>query len=465
MLSTPGAIYKQADVKADRGTIAGNPTIYSASPDRRATFRYWAPAPVRAARSLRPHGTSAGSGYIDELVQIGVNDDPADTSEGDGTQTRTEASYWAMQGVNYHVLGLLDSGGGLVERYEYSPYRKRTVYKSAGSNDPDAQSPTAMSQRWSNTGSGGPGEPGSSHPFGLNPFGHQGLPHDAETGLIYNRNRMLHTTLGRFVQRDPLGYVDGMNRYQYVRNSPVNWVDSFGLYGSAGHFYTPYILGRAAGWSRADAFEFAYWSQYPDEDPRYSAMGSRTAGLPLGMSEDINRAIHQLNDSPAGPQRDLLECLLERFEEPWQRGLINHAFGDAFSHTEPGTGETYGTLFGHAFDGHQPDYIGNRPDLYGQYAQRLGDVLGVPEDDPVYDLLDNTAEGAPTFDHAAEAISFWAQAQVRYGYEQNWWRPEVQGLDQVTVPEGANIGRLTRDQVRQFLDELRDITLEDCCEQ
>ena len=41
--------------------------------------------------------------------------------------------------------------------------------------------------------------------------GFQGLRHDEESGLIENRNRMLDPTTGRFVQRDPLGYPDGMN--------------------------------------------------------------------------------------------------------------------------------------------------------------------------------------------------------------------------------------------------------------
>ncbi len=58
--------------------------------------------------------------------------------------------------------------------------------------------------------------------------GHQGLAADHETGLYYNRARLLHPTLGRFTQRDPLGYVDGMSVYQYVRSGPVGWVDPSG---------------------------------------------------------------------------------------------------------------------------------------------------------------------------------------------------------------------------------------------
>lgn len=35
--------------------------------------------------------------------------------------------------------------------------------------------------------------------------------------------------IGRFMQRDPVGYVDGTNLYQYVRSMPVSGIDPFGL--------------------------------------------------------------------------------------------------------------------------------------------------------------------------------------------------------------------------------------------
>ena len=34
---------------------------------------------------------------------------------------------------------------------------------------------------------------------------------------------------GRFLQRDPIKYVDGMNLYEYVNSRPTYFVDSFGL--------------------------------------------------------------------------------------------------------------------------------------------------------------------------------------------------------------------------------------------
>lgn len=39
---------------------------------------------------------------------------------------------------------------------------------------------------------------------------------------------VMHPQMGRFLQRDPLGYIDGQNTYQYVRSNPVRYVDFSG---------------------------------------------------------------------------------------------------------------------------------------------------------------------------------------------------------------------------------------------
>jgi len=52
---------------------------------------------------------------------------------------------------------------------------------------------------------------------------------DSESGLYQVRRRHYHPTLGRWVQRDPLGYHDGMNSYEYVQSRPVISRDPTGL--------------------------------------------------------------------------------------------------------------------------------------------------------------------------------------------------------------------------------------------
>ena len=51
---------------------------------------------------------------------------------------------------------------------------------------------------------------------------------DNEIGMYYNRNRYYEPRNGRFVSRDPKGYVDGMNIFAYTQNDPANSLDPFG---------------------------------------------------------------------------------------------------------------------------------------------------------------------------------------------------------------------------------------------
>jgi RHS repeat-associated protein len=65
-----------------------------------------------------------------------------------------------------------------------------------------------------------------------NPWTFTGRRLDQETGLMYFRFRYYDTGLGRFIGRDPLGYVDGANMYQYCFSDPLNFTDPFGLFTS-----------------------------------------------------------------------------------------------------------------------------------------------------------------------------------------------------------------------------------------
>jgi RHS repeat-associated protein len=59
-------------------------------------------------------------------------------------------------------------------------------------------------------------------------YGFTGREPDA-TGLTYFRARYQHPGIGRFLSRDPAGMADAVSPYAYVRNSPINFVDPFGL--------------------------------------------------------------------------------------------------------------------------------------------------------------------------------------------------------------------------------------------
>ena len=53
--------------------------------------------------------------------------------------------------------------------------------------------------------------------------------YDASTDLSYFGARYYDASLGRFISRDPLGYIDGPNGYIYVSNNPINLIDPDGL--------------------------------------------------------------------------------------------------------------------------------------------------------------------------------------------------------------------------------------------
>ncbi|WP_089085940.1 RHS repeat-associated core domain-containing protein [Aquitalea magnusonii] len=64
-----------------------------------------------------------------------------------------------------------------------------------------------------------------------NPFRFQGQYHDDESGLHYNRYRYYDPEIGRFISRDPIGLLGGINIHTYAPN-PVEWVDPLGLAGT-----------------------------------------------------------------------------------------------------------------------------------------------------------------------------------------------------------------------------------------
>jgi RHS repeat-associated protein len=62
-----------------------------------------------------------------------------------------------------------------------------------------------------------------------NPFLYTGRDFDSETGLYYYRARYYDPSGGRFVSEDPVRSPIHPNRYKYVRNSPLNRVDTSGM--------------------------------------------------------------------------------------------------------------------------------------------------------------------------------------------------------------------------------------------
>lgn len=189
-------------------------------------------------------------------------------------------------------------------------------------------------------------------------------------------------------------------------------VDPSGLWEEQGHFYTVYIVGRAAGMTHREASVMAYYAQLPDEDAAFNAT---TAGVERvtdwtgtdmfkkdAHRKDIQEVLHSLHGGDAIKRRDCLKKLLKEEKlKPWQKGLIIHAFGDAYAHSyvEDGKVKAYGGITGHGifptaagwvtnplglgnvFGGH-PDSIGLHNNTYRKYVNDLYDVLKTGGGDP-----------------------------------------------------------------------------------
>lgn len=108
-----------------------------------------------------------------------------------------------MQDANYNVVAIAElAEHAQFERYCYEPYGKFTI----GDLDGDPASPL-----WGNA------------------LTFQGQRYDTESGLYYFRNRYYSPVLGRFLQRDFLGYVSDMNMYSGFRAKPIAITDEAGL--------------------------------------------------------------------------------------------------------------------------------------------------------------------------------------------------------------------------------------------
>lgn len=101
------------------------------------------------------------------------------------------------------VTQVTNAAGAIVEQYEYDAYGQVSFFNGAYA-------------------------PLTASAIG-NPVLFTGQRYDAESGLYFYKARYYSPVLGRFLQRDPLGFVDGMSVYEYVFSNPVNWIDEFGL--------------------------------------------------------------------------------------------------------------------------------------------------------------------------------------------------------------------------------------------
>lgn len=139
--------------------------------------------------------------YIDSPI-VRFHDADTDNSYDDPGDS---VLYYMTDG-NMNVTGLIDqSDGSVVERYHYDAYGN-VIFLEDDWDVAATQESTVD-----------------------NDYLYTGRRLDTETGLMYYRARYYDASLGRFINRDPIGYGDGMNPYLYVGGNPVLYLDPSGL--------------------------------------------------------------------------------------------------------------------------------------------------------------------------------------------------------------------------------------------
>jgi len=103
-------------------------------------------------------------------------------------KTGTGGSVYYSRNRQYSITCLTNSTGAPVEYYAYDSHGKLAIFDASGST--------------------------LSAPQYANPYTYTGRRFDSKTALYYFRARYFDSEFGRFIGRDPIGYVDGMSLYR-----------------------------------------------------------------------------------------------------------------------------------------------------------------------------------------------------------------------------------------------------------
>ncbi len=113
-------------------------------------------------------------------------------------------------------------------------------------------------------------DPGASAagPGPDNPFGYAGYVFNSESSRYIVRFRSYDPTSGRWLERDPVGYVDGLNIYLYSAADPIALADHMGLTSDDNYHDTPHKNGREM---RRHFYKGCCYLGYRDYDPNDAA--------------------------------------------------------------------------------------------------------------------------------------------------------------------------------------------------
>jgi RHS repeat-associated protein len=139
------------------------------------------------------------------------------------------------------VLAQMDDGGTVMERYLYGlgrvsgllpgqaePLYYLTDVLGSTTDLTDGSGMVVTSYRYDAFGTVRETEPSGGSGVIPNRFLFTGQHQDDGTALVYLRARWYAPLQGRFLSKDPAGFLDGTNTYTYVGNDPIDFTDPSG---------------------------------------------------------------------------------------------------------------------------------------------------------------------------------------------------------------------------------------------
>ncbi|MHC4123019.1 MAG: RHS repeat domain-containing protein [Planctomycetota bacterium] len=118
-------------------------------------------------------------------------------------------NYYYAHDHLYSPVALMNTSGSVVERYVYDAYGRVKIWNSDWTTERDTSD--------------------HNNPYYFTSRRLDELD-DGDLKLMYYRNRYYDVETGRFLQHDPLGYIDGMNLYEYVMSNPLVRTDPYGYF-------------------------------------------------------------------------------------------------------------------------------------------------------------------------------------------------------------------------------------------
>jgi RHS repeat-associated protein len=212
-----------------------------------ATESRWNPAssatPVTHAYVWGPDlsGTLQGAGGIGGLLSV-VH----------GGTTSVSSAFYPAFDANGNLSDYVATNGAVVAHYEYSPFGE-TIVATGEMKD---ELPFRFSTKYT----------------------------DDETGLLYYGYRYYAPGLGRWLNRDPIGELGGLNLYGYTSNSPVD------------------------SWDYLGAFNNPNWPPITPGPPSPPPTGQAEAALALALAAIQATAQATLDACPKACPKDYTTC-------------------------------------------------------------------------------------------------------------------------------------------------------------